>query len=188
MSFAEGCSGRSQGGVLVRKTRRKLMVRRSTILFVLAGLMALFMASGAQAAPITITKWESLTCKTNADLPVTPGVPEPGYESTLPTPPGQCTDAEPNEDLYTQAAGHPNFGITDFRLATFPAAAGVGGFPTSFVKDIIVDTPEGLSVNPEAAPQCTVEQLVTQTCPPQAIVGFNYLTVAAQSPSGSPPS
>src|SRR4051794_20297139 len=164
------------------------MARRSLALLLMSiGTLLVFVVSSAQAAPITITKWESITCKTNADLPVAFGAPEPGYESTLTPPPGQCTDATP-ELFYTQAAGHPNFGITDFRLATFPAAAGVGGFPTAFVKDIIVGTPEGLSVNPEAAPQCTVEQLVTQTCPPQAIVGSNYLTVAAQSPSGSPPS
>jgi hypothetical protein len=163
------------------------MVRRLTIFFVMAGLSALFMATGAQAAPITITKWESLTCKENSDLPATPGVPEPGYESTLVTPPGQCTEATP-EKFYTQAAGHPDFGITDFRLATYPAAAGIGGFPTSFVKDIVVDTPEGLSVNPEAAPQCEVAVFEEGKCPANTIVGFNYLTVAAQSPAGSPPS
>ncbi|MFL5873541.1 MAG: hypothetical protein ACJ75T_08725 [Solirubrobacterales bacterium] len=158
------------------------MTKRSlALLLMVLGVLAVWPVM-AQAAPITITKWESITCKTNEDLPVAPGVPEPGYESTLPAPPNQCTDTD-TSDLYTQAAGHPNFGITDFRLATYPAVAGVGGFPTSFVKDIVVDTPEGLSVNPEAAPQCTVEQLVTQTCPPQAIVGFNYLTVAAQSPN-----
>jgi len=162
-------------------------VRRLTILLVMAGLGALFMASGAEAAPITITKWESITCKEDAELPVAPGVPEPGYESTLPTPPQQCTDATP-EKFYTQAAGHPDFGITDFRLATYPAAAGVGGFPTSFVKDIIVDTPEGLSVNPQAVPQCEIATFEEGKCSPESIVGFNYLTVAAQSPSGSPPS
>jgi hypothetical protein len=160
------------------------MTKRSlALLLICLGVLAAWPVM-AQAAPITITKWESITCKTNEDLPVAPGVPEPGYESTLPAPPNQCTDTD-TSDLYTQAAGHPNFGITDFRLATFPAAAGVGGFPTSFIKDIVVDTPEGLSVNPEAVPQCTVEQLVTKTCPPQAIVGFNYLTVAAQSPDAT---
>jgi hypothetical protein len=160
------------------------MVRRLTILFVMAGLGSLLMATGAQAAPITITKWESITCKEDNELPVTPGVPEPGYEATLTPPPGQCTDATP-EKFYTQAAGHPNFGITDFRLATYPAAAGVGGFPTSFVKDIVVDTPEGLSVNPEAAPQCEIKTFEEGKCSPETIVGFNYLTVAAQSPDAT---
>jgi hypothetical protein len=163
------------------------MVRRLTILFVMAGLGTLFMASGAEAAPITITKWESITCKEDAELPVAPGVPEPGYESTLSAPqPGQCTEATPDK-FYTQAAGHPNFGITDFRLATYPAAAGVGGFPTSFVKDIVVDTPEGLSVNPQAVPQCEIKTFEEGKCDASSIVGFNYLTVAAQSPSATSP-
>src|SRR4051794_5511126 len=162
------------------------MVRRLTILLVMAGLSALFMASGAQAAPVTITKWESLTCKEDNELPVTPGVPEPGYESTLPTPPEQCVGADLSK-LYSQAAGHPNFGITDFRIATYPAAAKIGGFPTSFIKDIVVNTPEGLSVNPQAAPECEVKTFEEGKCDVASIVGFNYLTVAAQSPAGSPP-
>jgi hypothetical protein len=71
---------------------------------------------------------------------------------------------------------------------------GVGGFPTTFLKDIVVDTPEGLSVNPEALPQCDTETFKkTLECPPQTLVGVNYLTVAAQSPNAekkctSPPS
>ena len=157
------------------------MAKRSLALLVMC-LGALFMASAAEAAPVTITKWESLTCKENNDLPVAAGVPEPGYESTLPDPPEQCEGSTP-EKLYTQAAGHPNYGITDFRIATYPAIAGVGGFPTSFLKEIVVDTPEGLSVNPEAAKQCTVAELTSLSCSAEARVGFNYLTVAAQSPN-----
>ncbi|MGN6586126.1 MAG: hypothetical protein ACTHKT_01475, partial [Solirubrobacterales bacterium] len=99
--------------------------------------------------------------------------------------PGQCTGATP-EKWFTQAAGHPNFGITDFTLNTFTTPGAIG-FPEGFAKDIIVDTPEGLSVNPEAAPQCTVGQLETLSCPPTAIVGVNYLTVAAQSPPCTAP-
>jgi hypothetical protein len=160
------------------------MAKRSLALLVLC-LGALLVAPAlVQAGPLTITKWESLTCKEDNELPVAPGVPEPGYESTLPTPPGQCTDATP-EKLYTQAAGHPNFGITDFRIATYPAIAGVGGFPTSFVKDIVVNTPEGLSVNPQAAPECEVKVFEEGKCSAESIVGWNYLTVAAQSPDGT---
>jgi hypothetical protein len=145
----------------------------------------------AQAGPIGIDEWESITCKENSDLPVIPGEPgtEVGTEATLLPPPGQCKGST-GEKLYTQSSGHPNFGITEFKLDTFPPASGVEGFPTSFVKDIIVDTPEGLSVNPEAVPQCDPAQLETEPptlCPNETIVGFNYLTVAAQSPSGGPP-
>jgi hypothetical protein len=150
-------------------------------------LVLAFGAASADAA-ISTTKWESLTCKENADLPTIPGPAgtEVGYESTLTPPTEQCLGSTGGKH-FTQAAGHPDFGLTDFRLATFPAFAKVGGFPTAFVKDIVVDTPEGLSVNPEALPQCTVAQLSTASCPPTSLVGFNYLTVAAQSPAGEPP-
>ncbi|HEX4669735.1 MAG TPA: hypothetical protein VH275_07165 [Solirubrobacterales bacterium] len=97
---------------------------------------------------------------------------------------GQCTKDTP-EKWFTQAAGHPPFGITDFTLNTKPVGTG-GGFPEGFVKDIVVDTPEGLSVNPEATPvKCTVEQLKSNppACPAESLVGVNYFTVSA-SPTG----
>ncbi|HXS47896.1 MAG TPA: hypothetical protein VN756_10590 [Solirubrobacterales bacterium] len=141
-------------------------------------------ASSAQAA-FGIANWEALTCKENVDTPLVPGL---GGALTgdfpLPKDSGQCTDATP-ERLYTQAAGHPPFGITDFTLNTLPNP-GAEGFPDKFVKEIVVDTPEGLGVNPEATPvKCTVAQLSAvpaPTCPPASLVGFNYLTVAAQAP------
>lgn len=158
------------------------------LLVLTAALFVLAIGASSADAAITIKKWESNTCKANADLPSILGEAgqEPGYESTLTPPPGQCTEST-SAKLFTQAAGHPNFGITDFRLTTYPAVAKIGGFPTAFVKDIVVDTPEGLSVNPEALPKCTIAQLTTLTCPPASLVGTNYLTVAAQSPAGGPP-
>lgn len=152
------------------------------LLLVAVGVLgAAFMASTANAA-VGITKWESLTCKENADLPLELGKPEGGIESSLLPPPGQCTGSTP-EKLFTQAGAHPNYGITDFKINTYPNFFGLGGFPTAFLKDIVVDTPEGLSVNPEALPQCTVDQLAKQACPPASLVGVNYLTVAAQTPN-----
>ncbi|HEX5712844.1 MAG TPA: hypothetical protein VFX85_05975 [Solirubrobacterales bacterium] len=108
----------------------------------------------------------------------------------LAKPAGQCTNATP-EKWFTQAAGHPPFGITDFTLNTPPVGKG-GGFPEGFVKDIVVNTPEGLSVNPEATPvKCTVEQLKQNppACPPTSLVGINYFTVSASplGPNCEPP-
>ncbi|MGB7588736.1 MAG: hypothetical protein WBM00_08515 [Solirubrobacterales bacterium] len=164
------------------KARSASLLALTTALFLIA-----IGTSSAQAA-ISIKKWESNTCKENSDLPATLGEAgqEPGYESTLTPPPNQCTESTLGK-LFTQAAGHPNLGITDFRVTTYPAVAKIGGFPTAFVKDIVVDTPEGLSVNPEALPKCTIAQLTTLACPPASLVGTNYLTVAAQSPAGEPP-
>jgi hypothetical protein len=139
-----------------------------------------FGASPAKAA-FGIAEWEAITCKENAD---TPGLGETvAGPPPLPQSPGQCTKDTP-EKWFTQAAGHPPFGITDFTLNTF-ATPGAIGFPEGFVKEIVVDTPEGLAVNPEATPiKCTVAQLsaIPPACPPESLVGINYLTVAAAGP------
>jgi hypothetical protein len=157
------------------------MILRRLLLVVAMGVLgAMLVAPGANAA-IGIQKWESLTCKENADLPTTLGAPEGGYETTF-TDPGQCLGSTP-EKLFTQAAGHPNYGITDFKINTYPLGSQVAGFPTSFLQRIQVDTPEGLSVNPEAATKCQITQLITLECPVSSLVGINYLTVAAESPA-----
>jgi hypothetical protein len=163
----------------------KLIVRRLLLVLAVGVLGAIFVASTANAA-VGVQKWESLTCKENADLPALGGQ-EGGIEATLPPPPGQCKglDAEgnPSPQLFTQAAGHPNYGITDFRIDTYRNFLGVGGFPTTLLKDIVVDTPEGLSVNPEALEQCRVDQLKVGQCPQSSLVGVNYLTVAGEGPN-----
>jgi hypothetical protein len=168
-------------------------VRRLLLLVIAVGALgALFVASTANAA-VGVQKWESLTCKSNEDVPAP--LPEKfGAQEKLPesamlatTPAGQCKGSSAGT-LYTQAGGHPLYGITDFKIDTYPKLLGAGGFPTTFLKDIVVDTPEGLSVNPEALPQCDpVELETTGKCPPQTLVGANYLTVAGQAPAGEPP-
>jgi hypothetical protein len=144
---------------------------------------ALFVAPAAYGA-FGIEKWESLTCKENSDTPKVGEAPIVG-EPPLTKDPEQCTGAtEPK--FFTQAAGHPNFGITDFTLNTLTTPGAIG-FPDGFVKKIVVNTPEGLSVNPEATVQCTIAELSVNNCPPASQVGVNYLTFAAQSPPCTAP-
>jgi hypothetical protein len=152
-----------------------------------AFLVFAFGASPAKAA-FGIAEWEALTCKENEDTPAAFGEKTIGF----PPPPAaeQCTGETP-EKWFTQATGHPNFGITDFMLNTFSAAK-FANFPEGFVKDIVVDTPEGLGVNPEASTaKCTVEELShipAPECSPLSLVGAAYLTVAgAAPPCESPP-
>jgi hypothetical protein len=148
--------------------------------FVAAFLVLAFGASSAQGA-FGIARWESLTCKENVDTPSLGGPPVVGLPP-LPQSGLQCTKETP-EKWFTQAAGHPQFGITDFTLNTL-SGSGAEGFPDGFVNEIIVETPEGLSVNPEALPQCSLEQAETNIlgCPPESLVGINYLTVALKAP------
>jgi hypothetical protein len=162
----------------MRGTRGPLGLLALTAAFVVLAVGA----SSAQAA-FGIANWEALTCKENTDTPANFGEKVVGFPP--PPSPLQCTKEPSSESKwFKQAAGHPTFGITDFMLNTFSAPK-FSGFPEGFVKDIIVDTPEGLSVNPEATPvKCTPEQLEANPpkCPVQSLVGAAYLTVAGAAP------
>jgi hypothetical protein len=147
---------------------------------------AVFAVPSAQAE-FGIAKWTSVTCKTNEDTPALGPAPVGPAAPPLPQAAGQCTgESTSSSKWFKQAAGHPPFGITDFTLNTFPAASGAEGFPEGFVRDIVVETPPGLSVNPEAASQCPVVTLEAGACPPSALVGANYFTVATEAPPCAP--
>ncbi|HTR75529.1 MAG TPA: hypothetical protein VMH33_09795 [Solirubrobacterales bacterium] len=92
----------------------------------IALLLAAFGAGPASAA-FGVERWEAGTCTTD--------VPE-------------CTYATPAES-FNQAAGHPPVGYTDFRFNT-----SLLGFPEGSVRNVRVDLPEGLNVNPQAVPWC----------------------------------
>ena len=112
----------------------------------------------AAAASFGVSKWEAYTC----------------VEST-------CKDSPPS-GLYLQAAGHPNFGITDFGF-NFKEALTVKT-PEGNVKDVRVDLPQGLSVNPEATVQCTEAQLNASACPEESQVGVDEAVGTAEFVAG----
>jgi hypothetical protein len=95
-------------------------------------LAALALAAPARA-DFGIASWQAGTCKTD--------VPE-------------CTYSSPEGQFFTQAAGHPPVGLTDFEVNT----GGVLGTPEGTVKDVRVDLPVGLNVDPQAVPQCPKDQ------------------------------
>ena len=126
-------------------------VRVAAVAALLALLAAAFGASSASA--ITIEKWQAGTCATN----------------TEPTP--ECTYESPASSMYTQSAGHPNFGITDFTVG------GTSG--TNRTKRVHVELPKGLNVNPQAVPQCPVATFKADACPAASEVGTSYVTTEA---------
>lgn len=90
-----------------------------------------------------------------------------------------CKDNGPQSEFFTQAAGHPNFGITDFRFNSTETSGATGTVysPEGHVKDVRVDIPPGLAVNPEAVPTCSEEQLeTTYECPAESQVGEDEAT------------
>jgi hypothetical protein len=90
-------------------------------------LMLMVSAPAAEAA-FGISKWEAGTCKSDAP---------------------KCTYGSPKAQFFTEAAGHPPAGLTDFAVNT------TGGVPDGSLKDVRVDLPEGLNVDPQAVPQCS---------------------------------
>ncbi len=120
---------------------------------------ALVCAIAALSAPAVsgafgVTKWEAGTCTENSEA-------------------APC-NRETTSKYYTQAAGHPNYGITDFRFKTTGASGSEA--PEGNVKRVRVDLPAGLSVNPYATPRCKLSELEGSGCPPESKVGEVQLT------------
>jgi hypothetical protein len=122
---------------------------------------ALCLPAGASA--FGVTKWEAGTCANE-----------------------ECKDSNVSEGhsgyFYTQAAGHPSFGITDFRFATTENNLLKAQVPIGHVKDVRVDLPPGLAVNPEATEaKCTEAELNADNkeCPPASQVGVDHATGTA---------
>ena len=98
-----------------------------------------------------------------------------------------CTYTSPSSDFYTQAAGHPEWGITSFELAT--TGSGVARKPEGQVKRLRVDVPPGLAANPQTLPSCPRATFESnpKLCA-SALVGETEVTAALEAPcSGLPP-
>jgi hypothetical protein len=126
------------------------------------------LAAPAAQADFGVAKFEAGTCNTD----------------TLTE---ECSYTAPQSQFYTQAAGHPPIGLTGFEVNTQPGL--LGNEPIGNVKDIRVDVPPGLSVNPQATcsraelesgtcagkGQCTQEQFEHALCPAASVVGSDEL-------------
>ncbi|MCW3019396.1 MAG: hypothetical protein JWN10_1704 [Solirubrobacterales bacterium] len=148
-----------EGRVSVSRFGR--LLRGSLLALVSVAVAALCFAAAASA--IEVAKWEAGTC---ANI--------------------ECKDSDVNEGhsnyFYTQAAGHPDFGITDFRFATHEEGLLKAQVPNEHVKDVRVDLPPGLAVNPEATvAKCTEEELNAdeELCPAASQVGVDEATGTA---------
>ncbi|HXF32274.1 MAG TPA: hypothetical protein VN522_12205 [Solirubrobacterales bacterium] len=113
--------------------------------------VAAFGASSASAA-FGVNKWEAGTCNTGV---------------------GECTYASPSSRFANTAASHPGEGLTDFAFNT----GGLLGAPEGAVKDVIVDLPPGLNVNPQAVKWCPKATFEANpaTCPPESVVGTSTI-------------
>ncbi len=144
--------------------------------------------------PTNADGWQAGTCTT--DEPVT-GEPKI-----------HCGPSAPA--FYTQAAGHPPIGFTQYIIKHKNGTGKVEPagleFPTAEVEDpagdqsiktLKVDLPPGLTVNPNATPKCSLAEFENKvgefqvpTCKEGAIVGreeITLVTTIAGVPAPSPP-
>ena len=94
----------------------------------------------------------------------------------------QCSPVTPGL-FFTQAAGHPPTGFTQIIVKHGPP----GETPVGDLRTVRVDLPTGLSVNPQATPQCKLEAGQSpSTCPAAAIVGTSAISASAVEVVGLP--
>jgi hypothetical protein len=113
-----------------------------------------------------------------------------------------ATSTEANHsEIFTQAAGHPSQGVTDFTIKShviqatpFPAEG-----PEGNVKNIRTDVGPGESTNPESVPKCSIKDfegtkiepapgVPAFTAPncPNSLIGTNKVKIVIQIPKGEP--
>jgi hypothetical protein len=142
----------------MRSHARKL-VGLSAAMALVALLLATFGASSASA--FGVTKWEAGTCKSGI---------------------GECTYGSSASRFFTQAAGHPEEGLTDFEFETESVLGLPLGLPKGAVKNVRVDLPEGLNVDPQAVPQCPKETFEADPAQCEAMgskVGISEVTAVS---------
>jgi hypothetical protein len=95
---------------------------------------------------------------------------------------GTCTTDTPTcsvdteSQFFEDASAHPPVGFTQFIVKT--ESGPLGDVPVGNLRTVLVDLPPGLTVNPQATPQCELEpEESPSTCPANTKVGISILTV-----------
>jgi hypothetical protein len=161
---------------------------RIWLLALLAGACCATAAPAAQAAEaLGVGKFVAANCSE--------GHEECGSETTTLPPFGfkysilkEPSPTEAKEQGYTQAAGHPAWGVTDFEVATIegtklPNAVPAGLPEGKVVTHVRTDVGPGVSTNPEAVKQCSLAQFGEK----EAIPGTGFYE-ESQCPEGNPES
>jgi hypothetical protein len=166
------------------------LAARVTLLALLSGAGMAVSVSAAQAAPeFGVESFYAANCKVET---CNKGA----------TPAEDKTKAE--AEVYGQAAGHPPFGVTDFKLnrkqiqaVPFPAFA-----PVANLKHLRIDVAPGVSTNPEAVAKCSVTDFTSTEVEPvrhfflapncthsgaeNTIIGENIVHTVIVIPPGEP--
>jgi hypothetical protein len=160
MKFLPGISGRTAGWITASAIGVALMLLAPAIA---AANSEAIIAPSDPHSPTLESGWQAGTCSSEPEPTAAPGA--------------FCNVESPPSQFYETAAGHPNFGFTQFIVRnTAP-----GKSPIGQLKNVRVDLPVGLSVNPGATPRCPEATFLANSagCPPESAVGTSIVTSAA---------
>ena len=130
-------------------------LRHATAVLVVAALAACSSVAPAQASfGVTEANFEAGTCNNTTCT----------YKSV---------EANPGE-AFTQAAGHPAWGITGFELNSREVLLGQHE-PEGSLKRVRVDVPPGLAADPQTLPACSDEDFNKNACPANTEAGTTEL-------------
>jgi hypothetical protein len=144
---------------MICKTRS---IRRVALVASLAGAVMLSL-NGSALGAFGVKRWEAGTCN--------------GSEAQVKS----CEYTSPHSAFYTQAAGHPPWGLTGFELAHTGSGSerSPDGEP---LKRLRVDVEPGLAANPQALPSCSRAEFKAKSCKPETQVGFVELEAVVSMP------
>jgi hypothetical protein len=113
-----------------------------------AGLALAVVAPEAQAAEaLGVESFFAGNCKTGHSCTPAPSGATPAEEK-----------AKAEAEGYTQAAGHPALGVTEFKINTVPGTKFPNEAPLAVVTHVRTDVAPGVSTNPEAMGKCSMKE------------------------------
>jgi hypothetical protein len=119
----------------------RFRVRFSLLVLLAGSVLAVLAPAAAQAAGFGVGKFFAANCK----------VATCGEKAEPPN------RKETEEQGYTQAAGHPPFGVSDFKLKSVEASPGLF-VPAENLKNLRIDVAPGVSTDPQAVAKCSVKE------------------------------
>jgi hypothetical protein len=128
-----------------------------------AAALALLALAAASAYGWGAAKWEAGTCE--------------GTEVTV----KKCEYVSPPSEFFTQAAGHPPWGLTGFEVTH--SGSGESRVPDGTLKRIRVDVPPGLAADPQTLAACSRAEFKAHACNPLTTkAGFVELEAVVELP------
>jgi hypothetical protein len=164
---------------------RSLLFGTVACAFTVAYVAMALAAPAAQAAGFGVERFVAANCIAGHE-----DCAEELFEGAYPLP-KEPTKAQTEAVGYTQAGGHPPYGITAFKVDTvgaFPNAV-----PTGIVTHVRTDVAPGVSTNPTAVPLCSTKEFGEAVAPgfyPEpkckagSVIGKNKVVVVVEPAKG----